>query len=168
MFVCTKDATLYVYDGYDYRTLNSKPVQLKKDTTAISMHVIERHNSVVEPVQQKGSSKSTKDVAAKKEPSTEVNQPKNEHLSQPENTNSGQSAMDSLVLLCCKDALCLYPLKSAVQIFAPPRTGESKTSLMSILRWSFKANMERTLSFMENGQIAMTNGSEVAFLSLLE
>ncbi|GJZ53123.1 synaptobrevin, WD40/YVTN repeat-like-containing domain protein, partial [Tanacetum coccineum] len=40
MFVCTKDATLYVYDGYDYRTLNSKPVQLKKDTTAISMQVI--------------------------------------------------------------------------------------------------------------------------------
>ncbi|GJU52111.1 hypothetical protein Tco_1221666 [Tanacetum coccineum] len=149
MFVCTKDATLYVYDGYDYRTFNSKPVQLKKDTTAISMHVI------VEPVQQKGSSKSTKDVAAKKEPSTEVHQPKNEHLSQSENTNFGQSAMDSLVILCCKDALCLYPLKSAVQIFARPRTGESKTSLMSILRWSFKANMERTLSSMENGQIAM-------------
>ncbi|GJS15598.1 synaptobrevin, WD40/YVTN repeat-like-containing domain protein, partial [Tanacetum coccineum] len=40
MFVCTKDATLYVYDGYDYRTLSCKPVQLKKDTTAISMHVI--------------------------------------------------------------------------------------------------------------------------------
>ncbi|GJV31870.1 reverse transcriptase domain-containing protein, partial [Tanacetum coccineum] len=39
MFVCTKDATLYVYDGYDYRTLNYKPVQLKKDTTAISIVV---------------------------------------------------------------------------------------------------------------------------------
>ncbi|GJR77184.1 synaptobrevin, WD40/YVTN repeat-like-containing domain protein [Tanacetum coccineum] len=40
MFVCTKDATLNVYDGYDYRTLSCKPVQLKKDTTTISMHVI--------------------------------------------------------------------------------------------------------------------------------
>ncbi|GJR83390.1 hypothetical protein Tco_0154175, partial [Tanacetum coccineum] len=72
-----------------------------------------------------------------------------------ENTNSRHNAMDSLVLVCCKDALCVYPLKSMVQIFARPRTGESKTSLMSILRWSFKANMERTLSSMENGQIAM-------------
>nr|GEY24440.1 synaptobrevin, WD40/YVTN repeat-like-containing domain protein [Tanacetum cinerariifolium] len=40
------------------------------------------------------------------------------------------------------------------------------TSLMLILRWSFKANMERTMSSTENGQIAMTNRSEVAFISL--
>ena len=79
------------------------------------MHILSEGNaSVVEPVQQKESPKSTKDVAAKKEPSTEVDQPKNEHLSQPEHTNSGPSATDSLVLLCCKDALCLYPLKSVL------------------------------------------------------
>ncbi|GJY25657.1 hypothetical protein Tco_0400383 [Tanacetum coccineum] len=71
-------------------------------------------------------------------------EPKIEHLSQPENTNSRHNTMDSLVLLCCKGALCVYPLKSVVQ-----------------------ANMERTMSSTENGQIAMTNGSEVAFISLV-
>nr|GMC93790.1 Syntaxin-binding protein 5-like [Ipomoea batatas] len=40
------------------------------------------------------------------------------------------------------------------------------TSLMSVLRWNFKANMERTMSSVESGHIAMVNGSEVAFLSL--
>nr|GEV68538.1 ribonuclease H-like domain-containing protein [Tanacetum cinerariifolium] len=63
---------------------------------------------VVEPVQQKESPKSTKDVAVKKEPSTEVDQPKNEHISQPEHTSSRHNAMDSLDLLCCKDALCVH------------------------------------------------------------
>ncbi|GJY73751.1 hypothetical protein Tco_0478182 [Tanacetum coccineum] len=52
-------------------------------------------------------------------------EPKIEHLSQPENTNSRHNTMDSLVLLCCKDALCVYPLKSVVQIFVRHRTGES-------------------------------------------
>ncbi|GJY96658.1 synaptobrevin, WD40/YVTN repeat-like-containing domain protein, partial [Tanacetum coccineum] len=66
MFVCTKDATLYVYDGYDYRTLSCKPVQLKKDTTAISMHVIEGNTSVVEPVQQKESPKFNERCCSKK------------------------------------------------------------------------------------------------------
>ncbi|CAH9089007.1 unnamed protein product [Cuscuta epithymum] len=41
-----------------------------------------------------------------------------------------------------------------------------ETSLMSILRWNFKPNMERTMSSVENGHITMVNGSEVAFLSL--
>ncbi|GJZ33623.1 synaptobrevin, WD40/YVTN repeat-like-containing domain protein [Tanacetum coccineum] len=46
------------------------------------MHILSEGNtSVVEPVQQKESPKSTKDVAAKKEPSTEADQPKIEHLS---------------------------------------------------------------------------------------
>ncbi|XP_020578805.1 uncharacterized protein LOC110023645 isoform X2 [Phalaenopsis equestris] len=41
------------------------------------------------------------------------------------------------------------------------------SSLMSILRWSFKTNMEKTMSSYDNGQITMVNGSEVAFISLL-
>lgn len=40
MFVSTKDAKLYVFNGDDHRLINSKLIQLKKDTTAISMHVI--------------------------------------------------------------------------------------------------------------------------------
>lgn len=41
------------------------------------------------------------------------------------------------------------------------------SSLMSILRWSFKTNMEKTISSYDNGQITMVNGCEVAFISLL-
>ncbi|KAI4372923.1 hypothetical protein MLD38_011103 [Melastoma candidum] len=43
-----------------------------------------------------------------------------------------------------------------------------KTSLMSILRWNFKANMEKTVSSSENGQITLVNGCEFAVLSLLD
>ncbi|KAF6147020.1 hypothetical protein GIB67_036739 [Kingdonia uniflora] len=43
--------------------------------------------------------------------------------------------------------------------------GES--SLMSILRWSFKANMQRTASCTDYGLIALVNGCELAFVSLL-
>ncbi|GJV89318.1 synaptobrevin, WD40/YVTN repeat-like-containing domain protein [Tanacetum coccineum] len=118
----------------------------------------------VEPMQQNESPKSAKDVAAKKEPSTEVDQPKND-LSPPEHINSGQNAMNSLVLLCCRGCVVLKPFKISVQIFARPRTGESDPINVDIK--SFKANMERTMSSMENGQIAMANGSEVAFISLL-
>ncbi|XP_044473048.1 uncharacterized protein LOC123201555 isoform X2 [Mangifera indica] len=42
-----------------------------------------------------------------------------------------------------------------------------ETSLMSILRWSFKANMDKTIT-ADNGQIALVNGSEVAFIHLLD
>ncbi|KAJ0979358.1 hypothetical protein J5N97_014832 [Dioscorea zingiberensis] len=43
----------------------------------------------------------------------------------------------------------------------------SESSLMSILRWSFKANMDKTICSYDYGQIALVNGGEVAFLSLL-
>ncbi|XP_038980226.1 uncharacterized protein LOC103709502 isoform X5 [Phoenix dactylifera] len=38
-------------------------------------------------------------------------------------------------------------------------------SLMSSLRWSFKTNMDKTMSSSDNGQIALVNGCELAFLS---
>ncbi|GJT54824.1 synaptobrevin, WD40/YVTN repeat-like-containing domain protein, partial [Tanacetum coccineum] len=61
---------------------NCKLVQLKKDTTAISMHVIEGNTSVVEPMQQKESPKFNERCCSKKEPPTEVDQPMIKHLSQ--------------------------------------------------------------------------------------
>ncbi|KAM3216972.1 putative protein isoform X1 [Capsicum annuum] len=42
-----------------------------------------------------------------------------------------------------------------------------QTSLMSVLRWNFKPNMDRAMSSMENGHITLANGSELAFVSLL-
>ncbi|PSS34691.1 Syntaxin-binding protein 5-like [Actinidia chinensis var. chinensis] len=42
-----------------------------------------------------------------------------------------------------------------------------ESSLRSILRWSFKANMEKTISSTDNGLISLVNGCELAFISLL-
>ncbi|MCD7471539.1 hypothetical protein HAX54_012029 [Datura stramonium] len=42
-----------------------------------------------------------------------------------------------------------------------------RTSLMSVLRWNFKPNMDRAMSSSENGHITLANGSEMAFVSLL-
>nr|XP_043637002.1 uncharacterized protein LOC122607984 isoform X2 [Erigeron canadensis] len=208
IFVSTKDAKLYVFDGDNHRIVNSKPLQLKRDTTAISMHVIEGSTSIAKLAEEKDSPQSPKDVAAKNEPPSEVDQMKIKHQSQPERISTGLSTMESLVLLCCKDALCLYRLKSVVQGNEKPlhkvklekpccytstfkkdektcglvllyQSGELEirslpdldlvkaTSLMSVLRWSFKANMQRTMSSTENGNIAMINGAELAFISVL-
>ncbi|KAK4756041.1 hypothetical protein SAY87_009798 [Trapa incisa] len=41
-------------------------------------------------------------------------------------------------------------------------------SLALLLRWSFKTNMEKTMSCTENGQIILVNGGEFAFISLLD
>ncbi|KAK9159096.1 hypothetical protein Scep_005670 [Stephania cephalantha] len=43
--------------------------------------------------------------------------------------------------------------------------GES--SLMSMLRWSYKLNMSKTMSSSEDGVISLANGSEMAFISCL-
>lgn len=40
------------------------------------------------------------------------------------------------------------------------------TSLMSILRWNFKTNMDKTMSASEKGQITLVNGCEFALVSL--
>lgn len=40
-----------------------------------------------------------------------------------------------------------------------------ETSLMSVLRWNFKANMEKMMS-CDNGQITLAHGCELAFISL--
>ncbi|XAR68805.1 hypothetical protein NMG60_11000176 [Bertholletia excelsa] len=42
-----------------------------------------------------------------------------------------------------------------------------ESSLRSILRWNFKANMENTISSTDNGLITLVNGFELAFISLL-
>ncbi|KAK4277817.1 hypothetical protein QN277_015753 [Acacia crassicarpa] len=41
-------------------------------------------------------------------------------------------------------------------------------SLMAVLRWSLKTNMEKTICSSSNGQLILVNGSETAFISLLK
>ncbi|KAM6598814.1 hypothetical protein CsatA_018423 [Cannabis sativa] len=43
--------------------------------------------------------------------------------------------------------------------------GES--SLMSILRWNYKTNMDKTMCSTDQGEIALVNGHELAFISVL-
>ncbi|KAK9289677.1 hypothetical protein L1049_007835 [Liquidambar formosana] len=42
-----------------------------------------------------------------------------------------------------------------------------ESSLMSILRWNLKPNMDKTISSSDNGQIALANGYELVYISLL-
>ncbi|KAE9618160.1 putative transcription factor WD40-like family [Lupinus albus] len=43
----------------------------------------------------------------------------------------------------------------------------AESSLLSILRWSYKVNMDKTMCSDDNGHIVLTNGYELAFISLL-
>ena len=40
-------------------------------------------------------------------------------------------------------------------------------SLMSIIRWNFKAKMDKAISSTDRGQIILVNGCEIAFIFLL-
>ncbi|KAK7395097.1 hypothetical protein VNO78_15639 [Psophocarpus tetragonolobus] len=43
----------------------------------------------------------------------------------------------------------------------------AESSLLSILRWNYKVNMDKTICSDDYGQIVLANGSELAFISLL-
>uniref|UniRef100_A0A5B7B8W9 V-SNARE coiled-coil homology domain-containing protein n=1 Tax=Davidia involucrata TaxID=16924 RepID=A0A5B7B8W9_DAVIN len=212
MFILTRGAKVHVIDGGTGNMISSRPMHLKKQSTAISMYVIEGNITVSELVNEKQPQELSKDAIASNEPSQNItpsgiNQHETEPHSSSENAQSGESLKDSLVLLCCKDALRLYHTKSVVQGDNKPickvklakpccwtttfkkdkvcglvllyQTGAveirslpdlelvKETSLMSILRWNFKANMDRTMSSTDNGHITLANGCELAFISLL-
>ncbi|KAK9126671.1 hypothetical protein Scep_015517 [Stephania cephalantha] len=135
--------------------------------------------------------------------------------SSSENIFSDES-FQSLILLCCEDALSLFYLKSVIQVLLGLFLGHSNSildvklgkpccwtttfrkrdekdcrlvlfyqtgvveirslpdlevkrdiSLTSILRWNFKANMDRTTCSSDNGLISLVNGFELAFIDLL-
>ncbi|KAI8013684.1 Syntaxin-binding protein 5-like [Camellia lanceoleosa] len=194
IFVLTKDAKVYVINGGSGIMISSRPMHLKKDSTAISMYVIEG-NAEVSGLSNK--KQPQKDADARNETSQDT-------------TSSGidKHENDSLALFCCKDTLRLYHTKSVVQgenksiskvklakpccwitIFKKDEkvcglvlfyeTGDveirsfpdldlvKESSLMSILRWNFTANMGKTMSSTDNGLITLANGCELAFISLL-
>ncbi|KAK3019018.1 hypothetical protein RJ639_003626, partial [Escallonia herrerae] len=193
MFVLTQDARVYVVDGGSGNVVNSQPMRLKKDSNLISMYDT---TFVSELFDQKQPEQSTREGAARIEPSQDINSSgidphETEYHSVVEYMQSQGSLRDSLVLFCCKDELRLYCAKSVVQgdnkYICKVKLGKSccwtttfkkeekvsglvllyqtgaievrslpdlelveETSLMSILRWNFKANMDRTMSSMDN------------------
>ncbi|KAL3826120.1 hypothetical protein ACJIZ3_022149 [Penstemon smallii] len=191
IFILTKDGNISIIDGKNGSMISSSPSKSKKQSSAISMYVIESHAAVSQNVSAQGIEKSeTNDQSSDK-------------------NLSAQNLKELFVLLCCKDSLHIYPAKSVVQGESKPvckvklskpccwttllsknekvcglvifyQTGEMEIrslpdlelvkeySLSSDLRWKFKVNMERMMSSTDNGHIALANGCEVAFISLLE
>lgn len=208
MFILTKDSKVVVIDGSTGNMINSGPMHLKKESTAISMYVIEDNvpvsGSSNEKLLQSSNEAPTKNEPVQDTVPVGINSPG----SSSETMYSGARLLDSHVLLCCENALRLYPTKSVIQGDNKPickvelakpccwttifkkdekvyglmllyQTGAieirslpdlevvSESSLMSILRWAFKANMDKTISSSHDGQIALANGCELAFISLL-
>ncbi|XP_019706287.1 lethal(2) giant larvae protein homolog SRO77 isoform X2 [Elaeis guineensis] len=83
----------------------------------------------------------------------------------------------NLVKRCCWSTTFTMRDEKACRLILLYQTGDieirslpglepvAEGSLMSILRWSFKTNMDKTMSSSDNGQIALVNGCELAFLS---
>ncbi|XP_073016310.1 uncharacterized protein [Primulina eburnea] len=204
VFVLTKNANIYVINANKGSLINSRPLHLKKESSAISLYIIESHKrfslaaNEEQIVKDDVSQNDTAQGSEKCETDT--------HYS--DKNPPGEIMKESLFLLCCEDALRMYPVKSVmngenkyihkVKLVKPCcwtsllrkdekvcglvvfyQTGEieirsvtdlkmvKEYSLMSDLRWNFQANMERTFSSTDNGQIMMAYGCEVAFISLL-
>ncbi|EPS63540.1 hypothetical protein M569_11244, partial [Genlisea aurea] len=65
------------------------------------------------------------------------------------------------------EAIILYQSGEIESRSLPELEVVGRTSLMSVLRWNFKNNMEKTMSASEKGLISLVNGHEFAFVSLL-
>ncbi|XP_056172562.1 uncharacterized protein LOC115672298 isoform X1 [Syzygium oleosum] len=192
VFVLTKDAKILIIDGGTGKRISSRPLLLKKKSTPIAMYVIDDNISV-------SSEQSAKDTpSSRKDATTEGKVAK-------EACSAGR-LLDSLLLLCYEDSLCLYLTKSVIQgnhktsrkvKHAKPccwtstlrkdgkvsglamlyQTGDLEirslpnlalvkvSSLVAILRWNFKANMDKMMA-SDGSQIALANGCELALISL--
>ncbi|XP_062095137.1 uncharacterized protein LOC133801026 isoform X2 [Humulus lupulus] len=214
MFILTKDANINVIDGCNGNSISPRPGNLKKESIAISMYVIEGIISTSRVCNEKMPEEGLKDKAILEGPASDgspggLTSHEIEHNPLSDSSkNLGENLLDSFVLLCCEDSSRLYSTKSVIQgnnqsIYkvkhAKPciwtsiikkddivqglvllfQTGAveirsipdlelvKESSLMSILRWNFKANMNKMMSSSDNGLITLANGCEVAFISVL-
>ncbi|XP_059627965.1 uncharacterized protein LOC132270778 isoform X2 [Cornus florida] len=212
VFILTRDAHIVVTDSTTGNVISSWSI-LPKESTAISLYILEGNISLSEVSGEKHSPISSQDSEARNEPGETTSHPNRESLGTESGASTkashlGQKFKDSLVLLCCEDVLRLYSLKSVVQgdnnsirkvnlvkpccwttVFKkegkicglvivyqtglieirslPDLEVVGESSLMSILRWNFKPNMNKTMSSSNTGQITLVNGCEFVFISLL-
>ncbi|KAL3536530.1 hypothetical protein ACH5RR_004991 [Cinchona calisaya] len=211
MFILTKDGAIYTVDADSGNLISSRPMRLNRNRTAVSMHVIENSRRDSSASFERKKQLSSKDEMVSSEPTQDISTNGNDTSGtefQSSDNKSSQHLEDLLVLLCCKDTLCLYAAKSIVQgddkatskiKLAKPccwtttvmnddrfcglvllyQTGDieirslpnlelvKENTIMSLLRWNFKANMERTMSSTDTGHLTLVNGSELVFLSIL-
>ncbi|XP_043724332.1 uncharacterized protein LOC122671267 isoform X2 [Telopea speciosissima] len=210
VLVLTRNAHILVIDGASGNLISSRPMHVK-ESTAISMYVIEGINSVSEASHEKHPQHLSHEITVQNDsaPSNTSSGIKPEEVelqTSSEITCSGEKLLDSVVVLCCEDTVRLYSLKSVIQgkkksirkvklgkpccwattfkkdekvkgLILFYQTGAieirslpdlevvGESSLMSILRWSFKTNMNKMMSSYDNGQITLANGYELAFIS---
>ncbi|GAB4827611.1 hypothetical protein Ancab_034494 [Ancistrocladus abbreviatus] len=202
-----------VLDAISGNIINTFPVDHNKESTAISIYILEDTKIVPEASEGKHLHLSSQDDEGK----SETPQASALHVGSSavvelnpltEDANFCQRSVDFLILLSCTDVLQLYSLKSliegeghlihevklvktccwtatfkkdeeesalillyqtgAVEIRSLPNLevlGES--SLMSILRWNFKSNVDKTISSTDSGHLALVNGCEFAVVSFL-
>ncbi|XP_020235711.1 uncharacterized protein LOC109815404 isoform X2 [Cajanus cajan] len=212
LFVLSQNGKINIVDGDTGKMISSRPLDVK-ESTAISMYVIEGSISTFEASNDKLQEEPMKNTAdaspdEEEEPSSaRVNSPEAD-LCSSETSYSGDLLFDPLVLLCCENSLRLFSAKSLIQGHKKPihkvkhskssywttifkkddkvyglisllQTGTleirslpdldlvAESSLLSILRWNYKVNMNRTMCSDDYGQIVLANSSELAFISLL-
>uniref|UniRef100_A0A1D1Z041 Syntaxin-binding protein 5 n=1 Tax=Anthurium amnicola TaxID=1678845 RepID=A0A1D1Z041_9ARAE len=209
LLVLARNAHVIIVDSISGNIVNPRPVHPKKESTAIAMYVID--GSAVSEIA--GKNHSQEGLVESESGQSNYPSGSSEQAVEPPSSNdalsSGEVSSDSVLLLCCEDALRLYLLKSLIQgdstsihkvnlskpccwstiikrkdekacgLVLLYQTGVleirslpnlevvEESSLMSILRWSFKAGMDKTMSSSDNGHIALVNGSELAFISIL-
>ncbi|XP_019450333.1 PREDICTED: uncharacterized protein LOC109352642 isoform X2 [Lupinus angustifolius] len=211
LFILSRDGKVNVVDGHTGKMISSQPLHVK-ESTAISMYVIDNSISALEASNEKQHEEPVKNTASANEPLLE-SKPANVSSSEAEpspseSISSGDLLLDPLVLLCCENSLRLFSAKSLIQgnektirkvkhiksccwttmfmkdgklcgVLSLLQTGTfeirslpdlqlvAESSLLSILRWNYKVNMDKTMCSDDNGHIVLTNGYELAFISLL-
>lgn len=210
IFALRSDSRVAVLDGSNGNVICSFPQNHGKESTAISLYILDGAKYVVDVSEGKHMHLlPPKKKKKKKSESTQIN----DHYERnwdgvDRSSNSVQSTVDLLILLCCTSVIQLYSLKSVVQgsadsiqdvnlltascwtaifkkdkktcgLIVVHQTGSieirslpnlellGELSLMPILRWTFKTDMDKSMSSAENGQIALVNGCEFAIVSLL-
>lgn len=114
LFVLNRDAQISVIDGGTSKSILSNPIHPEKESTAISMHILEGSLVFSEVSSEKHSLNTSLYDKASNE-AEQINSPSKRYLLEVKKSYPSQRLMDLSVLLCCEDALYLYSLKLLVQ-----------------------------------------------------
>ncbi|KAG6504536.1 hypothetical protein ZIOFF_036870 [Zingiber officinale] len=170
----TKDSQIAIIDSKSGVIIGSRLLQPNKEAVAVSIHVI---GSVTLPesitADLEKCSQNLPDETSQSE-NNELTEKKEQGYHLEDALYQYEVLKDPLLVICFTNAICFYSLKSAMEVddmvsglvllyetgtieirCLPGLEIKTETSLMSILRWSFKTNMGKTMSFSDDGNIAL-------------
>nr|KJB76196.1 hypothetical protein B456_012G077100 [Gossypium raimondii] len=110
VFIMTRDAYLAVLDGRTGHMVSSQSIPQKKESSAISMYILEGGNIVSSTVISESKNES---AHSSTDPEIAPVEPKSETAAQV--AYLGQRSKSLLILLCFEDALHLHSLKSVIK-----------------------------------------------------